>query len=181
MNFMIASVIVVLLNAKNLSALITNPPITYLWVVERNDVLQINKVNDVKNESLQIKFEKEGENGYHYFKQTNNVDRVSKCRLKRLRRNKRGICKFVNGGMEGWSERRAGWDYGETRLRVVPHFSSGIVERAKREGAWKSPHARKAWGDFHARSRFASSTIPQEKWGLWGNWSNSIPPNDEIN
>ena len=29
-------------------------------------------------------------------------------------------------------------------LRVVPHFSSGIVERAKREGAWKSPHARKA-------------------------------------
>ena len=31
----------------------------------------------------------------------------------------------------------------KTRLRVVPHFSSGIVERAKRERAWKSPHARK--------------------------------------
>ena len=30
-----------------------------------------------------------------------------------------------------------------SRLRVVPHFSSGIVERAKRERAWKSPHARK--------------------------------------
>ena len=29
------------------------------------------------------------------------------------------------------------------RLRVVPHFSSEIVERAKRERAWKSPHARK--------------------------------------
>ena len=29
------------------------------------------------------------------------------------------------------------------RPRVVPHFSSGIVERAKRERAWKSPHARK--------------------------------------
>ena len=29
------------------------------------------------------------------------------------------------------------------RLRVVPHFSSGIVERAKRERAWNSPHARK--------------------------------------
>ena len=29
------------------------------------------------------------------------------------------------------------------RLRVVPHFSSGIVEQAKRERAWKSPHARK--------------------------------------
>ena len=28
-----------------------------------------------------------------------------------------------------------------------------------------------AWGDFHARSRFAHSTIPEEKWGtvrsLW--------------
>ena len=77
------------------------------------------------------------------------------------------------------------------RLRVVPHFSLGIVERAKRERAWKSPHARKgsppvvkgnrrrlhagnsprcvspflAWGDFHARSRFARSTIPKGKWG----------------
>ena len=29
------------------------------------------------------------------------------------------------------------------RLRVVPHFSAGIVKRAKRERAWKSPHARK--------------------------------------
>ena len=28
------------------------------------------------------------------------------------------------------------------RLRVVPHFCSGIVERAKRERAWKSPHTR---------------------------------------
>ena len=27
------------------------------------------------------------------------------------------------------------------RLRVVPHFFSGIVEREKRERAWKSPHA----------------------------------------
>ena len=59
------------------------------------------------------------------------------------------------------------------RLRVVPHFSSGIVERAKRERAWKSPHARKtrrvllllAWGEFHARSRFAPPSIPEEKWG----------------
>ena len=32
------------------------------------------------------------------------------------------------------------------RLRVFPHFSSGIVERAKRERAWKSPHARKGTG-----------------------------------
>ena len=54
------------------------------------------------------------------------------------------------------------------RLRVVPHFSSGIVERAKRERAWKSPRRVSpflAWGDFHARSRFARSTIPEGKWG----------------
>ena len=30
------------------------------------------------------------------------------------------------------------------RLRVVHRFPSGIVDRAKRERAWKSPHARKA-------------------------------------
>ena len=65
-----------------------------------------------------------------------------------------------------------------SRLRVVPHISSRIVERVKRERAWKSPHARNgdtrrgerkmiiflsprrvspflAWGDFHALSRFA--------------------------
>ena len=30
------------------------------------------------------------------------------------------------------------------RLRVAPHFSSGIVEWAKRERAWKSPQARKS-------------------------------------
>ena len=71
------------------------------------------------------------------------------------------------------------------RLRVVPHFSSEIVEHAKRERAWKSPHPRKGdtrrgerkisprrvspflgWGDFHARSRFARSTIPEEIGGL---------------
>ena len=63
--------------------------------------------------------------------------------------------------------------YVSVRLRVVPHFSSGIVERVKHERAWKSPHARRArrvlpflaWGDFNARSRFAPSTIPEEKWG----------------
>ena len=38
----------------------------------------------------------------------------------------------------------------ETRARVK------ITPREKRL----------AWGDFHARSRFARSTIPEEKWGL---------------
>ena len=33
---------------------------------------------------------------------------------------------------------------GWARLRLVPLFSSGIVQRAKCERAWKSPHARKA-------------------------------------
>ena len=33
------------------------------------------------------------------------------------------------------------------RLRVISHFSSGIVERAKCEQAWKSPHARKGRKD----------------------------------
>ena len=37
------------------------------------------------------------------------------------------------------------------RLRVVPHLV-GV-----------SPFL--AWGDFHARSRFARPTIPEEKWG----------------
>ena len=36
-----------------------------------------------------------------------------------------------------------GKDFVPARLRVVPHFSSGIVERAERERAWKSPHTRK--------------------------------------
>ena len=64
-----------------------------------------------------------------------------------------------------------------TRLRVVPHFSSGLVERTKRECGWKSPHARNfylsrprlaflGWGNFHMRLRFARSTLPEEKWGL---------------
>ena len=59
--------------------------------------------------------------------------------------------------------------WGRERTTSSPHFSSGIVERAKCERARKSPHARKAflaWGDFHTRTRFARSTIPEEKWGL---------------
>ena len=40
-------------------------------------------------------------------------------------------------------------------LSVVPHFSLSPPRLAFL-----------AWGDFHARSRFARSTIPKEKWGL---------------
>ena len=41
-----------------------------------------------------------------------------------------------------------------------------ITPREKRRGKRKihvSPFL--AWGDFHAPSRFARSTIPEEKWG----------------
>ena len=40
-------------------------------------------------------------------------------------------------------------------LSVVPHFSLSQPRLAFL-----------AWVDFHARSRFARSTIPEEKWGL---------------
>ena len=33
-----------------------------------------------------------------------------------------------------------------------------------------TPHAFLAWGDFHVRSCFARSTIPEEKWGLLVVW-----------
>ena len=47
----------------------------------------------------------------------------------------------------------------EDRLRVVPHFSSGIVERAKRERSWKSRHARRGdtrWGERKMKWSFFS-------------------------
>ena len=55
-------------------------------------------------------------------------------------------------------------------------FPQGWVERAKNERAWKSTRARKGdtrLGDFHARSRFARSTIPEEKWGTTRSLNNS--------
>ena len=85
------------------------------------------------------------------------------------------------------------------RLQVVPHFSSGIVERTKRERAWKSPHARKgdtrqgesnlifslsppriaflAWGDFPRALAFRSLYYP------WGTRSLCIQlsPEREVN
>ena len=39
-----------------------------------------------------------------------------------------------------------------------------IIPREKGETRWGEP--RLAWDDFHARSRFARSTIPEEKWRL---------------
>ena len=70
-----------------------------------------------------------------------------------------------------------------SRLRVVRHFFWGIVERAKRERAWKSPTRERrdaAFFSLPAASRLsrlgwysralafrslARSTIPEEKWG----------------
>ena len=59
-------------------------------------------------------------------------------------------------------------------MSYVPLLPSGIVEHSKREGTWKSPHARKASHRilhflgrviFHAHLHFAYSTIPEGKWG----------------
>ena len=75
----------------------------------------------------------------------------------------------------------SGWIYRLCRLRVVPHFSSGIVERAKRERAWKSTHARKGdtfclpprvafsrVGWFSRAHAFCSLYYP---WGKMGDYS----------
>ena len=71
----------------------------------------------------------------------------------------------------------------KTRLRVVPHFSSGIVERAKRERTWKSPHARKAshggerekWGTTDKAQAFDPSRLTD-----FGVWSSYPIPNQRI-
>ena len=53
------------------------------------------------------------------------------------------------------------------RLRVVPHFSSGIVEQAKRERTWKSPHAKKR---RHAAGREKMHSL-YYTWGKMGDYS----------
>ena len=45
------------------------------------------------------------------------------------------------------------------RLRVVPHLSPGIVERAKRERVWKSLHARKGYTRRDGVSPFSRGVI----------------------
>ena len=46
-------------------------------------------------------------------------------------------------------------DLGQNRLRVVPHFPSGIVERAKRERAWITPREKRR----HACRLFSRGVI----------------------
>ena len=62
------------------------------------------------------------------------------------------------------------------RLRVGPHFSSRIVEQAKRQRAWKSPHARKARrGVAFSRvgwfSRALAFRLLYYPWGQMGDYS----------
>ena len=67
-----------------------------------------------------------------------------------------------------------------TRLREVPHFSSGIVERAKREHAWKSPHARKGetrWGKRKMRDYRQSPSFDTSRLTDFGVWSSYPLPN----
>ena len=71
----------------------------------------------------------------------------------------------------------------EYRLRVVPIFlrdsrASETRSRVKiiprEKGETRQGERRLAflaWGDFHARSRFARSAIPEGKWGLLVVWS----------
>ena len=71
-------------------------------------------------------------------------------------------------------------NFQKDRLREVPHLSSGIVERAKRERPWKSPHARKGdtrhptashlsrVGWFSRALAFRSLYYP---WGQMGDYS----------
>ena len=52
-------------------------------------------------------------------------------------------------------------------LWVVPIRASETLARVKIPGAaGRKRLAFLAWADVHARSRFARSTIPEEKWGL---------------
>ena len=51
-----------------------------------------------------------------------------------------------------------------TLTRVFFSRGFGLRPTPKIPAARVSPFL--AWGDFHARSRFARSTIPEEKWGL---------------
>ena len=65
----------------------------------------------------------------------------------------------------------------KSRLRVVPLFSSGIVERAKRERAWKSPHARK--GDtrrsFTKKKNFNIFYLLHSLIRMWNPWLMRTP------
>ena len=58
----------------------------------------------------------------------------------------------------------------QTRLQVVSIFpqrnASARDNHPTREKATRDGERFLAWGDFHARSGFARSTIPEEKWGL---------------
>ena len=59
------------------------------------------------------------------------------------------------------------------RLRVVPHFSSGIVGRAKREHAWKSPHERK--GDTRRGERKMRDCRQSPSfWPFTADWFRSV-------
>ena len=54
------------------------------------------------------------------------------------------------------------------RLRVVPHFSfknSRANDKRARVEITPREKGETRWGEFHVRSRFARSTIPEDKWG----------------
>ena len=95
---------------------------------------------------------------------------LCRCRQRKVKINEIVKFKFLAG-----TTRCQTTNNSSCGLRVVPHFSWGIVERAKRERAWKSPHARQSdtrvssfltWGDFHASSRFVALLSLRKNGGL---------------
>ena len=68
---------------------------------------------------------------------------------------------FLWSNLQCWPPRDPVILCARVRLQVVSHFSSGIVERAKRERAWKSPHARK--GDTRRKSPITGKSILYSK------------------
>ena len=82
--------------------------------------------------------------------------------------------RIINSLMECWGV-RVDYEYSPIFLRdsraSETRSRAKITPRGKRlhaAGIFLSPRRVSpflAWGDFHARSRFARSTLPEEKWG----------------
>ena len=68
---------------------------------------------------------------------------------------------------------------GENRLRVVPHFSAGIIQRAKRERALKSPHA--ACRLFSCRVILTRARVSLALLSVRKNWGLLVVQGENVN
>ena len=87
-------------------------------------------------------------------------------------------------------KRHFGWCARKGRLRVVPHFFFRDSRASETRARVKiTPCEKKrprvlpflAWCDFHALSRFARPTIPEEKWGTTRNLFQTNMPESRQN